>query len=178
LAANTYANIVAALSGAEDIEASIAAEIANEDAASSKPGATATETEPADDEDSSSEKSSTDENEEETKEEKDEPASLQGVGQTVFSGTVTAAVQEAAETQSAGSATGPTVYAAADDWDSRKFHVMASHKYSKNRVVGSEDDKLFSFGLSGAPASNSFAGQSEMGTSTNPAPSTSHDAVN
>jgi hypothetical protein len=68
---------------------------------------------------------------------------------------VTAAVTSAAvdipcaavETTPSGEVSGTAT--SADDWDVRKFQNMAANKYSKNRVVGSEEDRTFAFGLSG-----------------------------
>jgi hypothetical protein len=44
---------------------------------------------------------------------------------------------------------------AVSDWDSRKFSTIASTKYSKNRVVGSQADTVFVFGqaIDGSTAS-------------------------
>jgi hypothetical protein len=50
-----------------------------------------------------------------------------------------------------------TASVAASDWDVRKFSTMASNKYSKNRVVGSESDSVFVFGEAPAPAPQAAA---------------------
>ena len=41
---------------------------------------------------------------------------------------------------------------AAPDWDVRKFQTIASSKYSKDRVAGSQSDTVFAFGEAPQPA--------------------------
>jgi hypothetical protein len=51
----------------------------------------------------------------------------------------------------------------APDWDSRKFHTIASSKYSKDRVVGSKSDTVFAFGETPQPE---IAGEASNGEET------------